>query len=216
MIQTLIVFAILFLIAIVVVFFIEAVRCASRFPKVSLAVSVILVSGSVIFYKSVEEHYRLSFIPPEFKVEKVLYAKEDLWGFGPSGKAAGIFVYELPEKTASELREQGINYLNNLARHAWSPGSWHGVYYKWEETPIPSNREWIYEETPEQAAKQKSISPSIWAYLDRYGFGLSIDPEIIRDANNGISASGSYFSYGHKGIIIINPKTKKVIYAYNG
>lgn len=59
-------------------------------------------------------------------------------------------------------------------------------------------------------------NPSILNYMNAYGFGIRISPEIKKLTDDAITKSGNYYAYGRIGIIIVIPAEKRVVYAYNG
>lgn len=169
-----------------------------------------LAFGVSIFLKSCESAHQLSFPPNGLGVSKVLYATEESWGFGPGGNETGVIVYELPESAAGEIEKNGIAYLEKLSQHRTSSANndWHGVYRHWMPTPI------LLEGSDNNT--NKTLSYDIDEYLNRYGFGININPQVRREINDAISNSGSFAAYGRIGLVIIIPKSRKVIYAYNG
>lgn len=169
-----------------------------------------------IGFKFWEYKFALNFVPEEFAAYKILYRKEEVWGFGPGGNETGIHVYELPEGTLKNIQELGMEYFRNLPSNTRKGRDWRGHYQDWSETPIKVTRHWTdYMSLGDDADYSKEI-PSIHHYMNAYGFGLEIDPEIKKLVDDAITHPGSYYAYGRIGVIIIIPEQKRIIYAYNG
>ncbi len=164
-----------------------------------------------VFCKSSEEQDKLSFVPEGMGVSKILYVKEESWGPGPGGNETGVILYELPDSVAEEIQSVGVKYFAKLPQKLRELGEWRGHYERWQHTPIRIDQHWADHEV----ISTKS-TPKIADYLNRYGFGISIDPLIERDINKAISRPGSFFAYGRIGILIVIPDIRRVIYAYNG
>ncbi len=179
-----------------------------------------LLAVAIISFKYFEYRFYLSAVPSEFGVYRILYRQENAWGFGPGGNETGIRVYELPDRTYQIIQQQGLEYLNSLpsAKIGRVRGQyeWRGKYNNWLETPINVTRHWTdYMSLPEDADYSKEV-PSISNYMNAYGFGLRIDPEIRNLADDSLKSPGNYYAYGRIGVIIVIPQKKRVIYAYNG
>lgn len=213
--QIIIVTVTLLLIALVGSLLYVAVRCAFRFPISSLIVTAILVSSSVVYYKHVEKQHRLSFVPEGLKVEKIIYASEESWGFGPGGNETGVIVYELPDTIGEQISKVGIDYFSSLPPQSGDSHDWHGRYEKWYSTPIPYGDSWSGPES-DNKTNPDTFVPKIETYLDRYGFSIPLDPAIESAIDIAISKKGSFFAYGRIGMLIVIPETRRVVYAYNG
>lgn len=159
--------------------------------------------------------HRLSFIPAGLWVEKILYANEESWGFGPGGNETGVIVYELPDSVAREIDKVGIDYFATMPPKTGDSHDWHGRYEKWQSTPILSDPNWA---DPEKDDKTSSTTtaPEISNYLNKYGFCIAKDPNIEAEIDYAISETESYFAYGRIGVLSVIPKTRIVVYAYNG
>lgn len=187
--------------------------------KAFVFLAAILALGTICF-KYWEYQFYLSVVPDEFGVYKILYRKEEAWGFGPGGNETGIRVYELPEKIYQIIHEQGLEYLNSLPSskigRVEGRYDWRGKYQNWLETPIRVTRHWTdYMSLPDDADYSKEV-PSISHYIGAYGFGIIVDPEIKKLADDAIKSPGSYYAYGRVGFILVIPEKKCVIYIYNG
>ena len=213
--QLIVVIVLLLLLALIGGLLYVAIRCAILFPKAFLLVTVVIICSAVTYYKHLEIAYRLSFVPERLKVEKILYAKEESWGFGPGGNETGVIVYELPEAIAKQISKDGINHLSSLPHQSTESHDWHGRYEKWHSTPIPYSDNWAGTKS-ESKTNPGAFVAEIKMYLNRYGFSIPIDPNIEAEIDYTISEKDSFFAYGRIGLIIINPRARRVIYAYNG
>lgn len=213
--QILIVAVPFLLLAIVVGLLYVAVRCTIRFPISSLIVTAILVSSSFIYYKHFEKQLRLSYVPEGLKVEKIIYASEESWGFGPGGNETGVIVYDLPDTIAEQISKVGIDYFSSLPPQSGDSHDWHGRFEKWYSTPIPYGNSWSGPES-DNKTNPDTFVPKIGTYLFRYGFGIPLDPAIESAIDLAIAKKGSFFAYGRVGMLIVIPETRRVVYAYNG
>jgi hypothetical protein len=93
---------------------------------------------------------------------------------------------------------------NRNARHR----GWRGLYGAWAETPVRADSPWKRDE--------KTARLDIRDYICAYGFCVDIDPAVAAQANAIINRPGSYYAYGRIGMIIISPRTRQVLYLYNG
>ncbi len=172
---------------------------------------ILLIAG----FKIWEGQNRLSYVPESLSVSKVLYAKEELGGFGPGGNETGVIVYELPDRVAEQIKKTGINYFTGLPPKAGNDHDWHGRYNKWQQTPIRGNPDWLDKAVGQNSASTTS-TPQLANYLSKYGFGIAINANLERDINTAISKPGSYFAYGRIGVLIVIPDLRRVVYAYDG
>ncbi|MDB5492176.1 MAG: hypothetical protein JWO78_2025 [Micavibrio sp.] len=192
----------------------KEVRKKTLLMLTPLIIIIVTIIGG---FKLWEYKFRLSFIPNEFGVYKIIYRNEDSWGFGPGGNETGFIVYELPEKIAKKIETEGISYLQNLYSNARDGHEWRGHYETWHETPIDVTRNWVdYMSMKDGEENYSKKTPSIENYLNAYGFGISIDSQFLKIANSAIVHPKNYYAYGRIGIIIIIPASRKIIYAYNG
>jgi hypothetical protein len=181
---------------------------SKRLRKIATVVG--LAFGAFIFLKSCEYDRQLSFAPKGLGVSKVLYATEGAWGFGPGGNETGIIVYELSESAVGGIEQDGLTYLEKLPQSHNISGSrdWHGIYAHWMPTPMR------LEGSDNNA--NRTLSYDIDEYLNRYGFGINLGPQVRQEINDAISQVGSFAAYGRIGLVVVMPKTRKVIYAHNG
>lgn len=178
-----------------------------------LAITLVI---SAIAFKFLESKSPLELVPEELGASKILYTKEEAWGFGPGGNETGIHVYELPEDAFQKIQAQGIEYFKNLPSNTNGEGDWIGHYQDWKETPIKVSQYWTdYMSLGDNADYSKQI-PSVYHYMNAYGFGLEIDPQIQKLVDDAITVKGNYYSYGRIGFILIIPEKRRIIYVYNG
>jgi hypothetical protein len=191
------------------------IRTAIRSPKETFVVTTLLVCSLGLYLYDFQKKLNRSYVPKVFKVSKVLYTSEKSWGFGPGGNETGIIVYDLPDSTARQISQSGLNYLSSLIPQGDYSNDWRGHYSKWYETPIPFNRE---EWGSPDSNKDDGVDfmPKIRTYLLRYGFPIPVDSEVENMVDKAITESGSYYAYGRIGLIILIPKAHRVIYAYHG
>jgi len=127
-------------------------------------------------------------------VEKVLYAKTKSLGFGPGGNESGVVLYELPSHVS------GAN-PSILAPEL-----------RWETTPLQGHREWFEGE----GASRTEAGPLLYNYLNQYGFGILVKPEVVSEIDRAVSAPGSWYAYTRNGVILLMPLANRVAYVYAG
>jgi hypothetical protein len=94
--------------------------------------------------------------------------------------------------------------------------SQHAYYRDWKRTPIQGESSWLAREAPAQASPAQALGPRLSSYLDRYGFGIPVDPHVEEEADPAVSTVGSYYARGRYGVRIIGPATRKAIFVYAG
>jgi hypothetical protein len=175
-------------------------------------IAVLVCVALFASFKLYERQFRLSHVPGALNVSTVLYANEQSWGSVffplPGDNETGLIVYELPDSTAREIQKVGIDYFTKMAPKAGDGRDWHGRYEKWQRTPI------LLEGS--DGGTNVTKSHEIANYLNRYGFGISIDSRIEQEIDKAISRPGSFAAYGRIGILIVMPDIRRVVYAYNG
>src|SRR5215212_4661710 len=97
---------------------------------------VILSVLLFISFKLWERSHHLSFVPDGLSVSRILYVKEESWGFGPGANESGLIVYELPDNVAKEIQKAGIDYFAKMPQNAEHGRGRRGRYNKWQSTPI--------------------------------------------------------------------------------
>ncbi|XHE13504.1 hypothetical protein PCC82_01825 [Agrobacterium deltaense] len=152
-----------------------------------------------------ERDHRLAIAPCGMGITKVLYAEERSWGIGfPGDSETGVIVLQLPDAVSELIETHGTEYLKSTKCPFELARDWRGQYYRWQQTPIISDKEWHVDKV------------ELSDYLDQYGFGITIDQAIESEINDAISSEGNFFSYGRIGIIVLVPKTKRAYYFYAG
>ena len=179
-----------------------------QFPRSSTTVISVVVLAGIIGFKHIEAKHHLSLVPLGLRVEKVLYAEEQSWGFGPGGNETGVIEYELPEDIAAQIDKIGIMFFAMAPPQAADGFDPSGQYRTWQQTPILLDGSGLGAE----ATQNHEISN----FLASHGFGIFIDPKLEKRINSSISQPGSFAAFGRGGVLIVNPKTRRIMYAYNG
>lgn len=176
---------------------------------------IIIGSIFVLLYligKAFAYNHHLSFIPDGMGVWRIVYAKEESWGFGPGGNESGVIVYSLPDSTAEEIQKTGIKYFSNLPKRVLNLGDHlRGIYENWHDTPLEAD--WVTKRTNHESL-ERPYTTGIASYL--YQFGFTIDPDVEGEINESIKKTGSFYARGRTGIIIVAPHMHKVFYVYSG
>lgn len=179
------------------------------------AIAAAVIAAAVGLWKWFENEHRLSFIPGPLRVTKVLYALEESWGFGPGGNETGVIAYELPADVALSIERGGKQFLERLPVAPYA-GDWRGRYENWELTPIKGHKEWSEGKLSRHGPPGAVTGPQLENYLNKYGFGIDVDPAVLNQINAAVSTPGSLFAYGRIGVIIVVPKERVLFYVYNG
>ncbi len=191
-----------------------AIRCGIRFPKSSLAFTIIVISTSIIGYNIYDKQRKLSFIPDELKVSKIIYSKEKSWGFGlPGDNETGVIAYEMPEYISTKISKEGIDFLSSFLSSSKDNNERESYYENWHSTPIVDNN---WSDSASDNNSTNIVKAKIKTYLERYGFSIAIDSNIEEQINHVIAENGSFFAYGRVGLIIVAPKIRKVFFVYSG
>jgi len=172
-----------------------------------VAVAAICGAAYSLFLFQQRAH-ALSFVPDEISVSRVIYSEEQSWGFGPGDNETGVFAYELTMEVTDQIQNKGIGYFARSVPATNDDDSWRGKYDSWQPTPLQ------LEGSDENTSKVMSYEVS--NYLNRYGFGIDIDPEIRRQINDALSRPGSFVAHGRIGVLIIAPAIRRGFYVYNG
>jgi len=170
------------------------------FPVVLLAWILVWGGWETIVYK-----HRLNHLPEGLHVRQILYAKEKSWGSGgPGDNETGVIVYQLPETTAKRVAVGGADYLSSL-----------GHFSPWAATPLRGER-WL-ETDGVGDPWPPGHRPGLGAFLDQYGYGIPIRPDVVTLTDRALAAPGSYFAGAQGGgLIIIIPRARRVVFAYAG
>ncbi|WP_245517073.1 hypothetical protein [Rhizobium leguminosarum] len=171
-----------------------------------------------IAFKINERNYVLARVPEPLEVAEIEYRLEESWGLGftPGDNETGFVVYRLTNDSADWARKQGSQLGNMLE----------GAKGAWRETPVDDRSDetaigqWHhYDRDPDMMAveRPKRHPATIFEYLEKYGFTISIEHGRDDEANQSIQSSGSFYSYGPGGsVTIVDPGRGKVYFAYAG
>lgn len=185
-----------------------------RVFKIILTILFVVCVTITIGWQIIVRNHHLSFIPPEMNVSSILYTQEMAWGFGPGGNETGFIMYELPENIAERVRNEGLEYLSSFpSARLGKPHGWQGKYRKWNTTPIPREDKSWFKIQPDGGL---TPAPQLSNYINRYGFGIPVRPDLETMFNEIIAAPGSYYAYGRIGVIVVAPSVQKVFYVYVG
>jgi hypothetical protein len=177
-------------------------------------VLLLAVLGLFIAYKAGEYRFRLNLIPAKLGVWWISSVNEDSLGLGPGGLETGVIVYSLPEATAREIRNRGLNFLAegqpSITRKA-------PIYETWHETPIDKGP-LSWEETRDLEGSSGSQTTRIADFLNRYGLGVHLAPRLERLIDEAIVSPGNYYFYRQTGggVTIVIPSAQTVVLAYAG
>jgi hypothetical protein len=149
-------------------------------------------------FKLVEYRFDMNHMPADLEVTGILYSNEQNWGSIflplPGDNETGVFMYGLSEAIAQNISNEGRSFFyrsENVERRVGMQQS----HSEWQETPM---------------------GVTLSDYLNRYGFGIKVDPTVETLVDNAISKSGSFYSQGRTGVVIVIPKAKRAIFAYAG
>ena len=179
-----------------------------------LPVLLLTILGLFIAYKAAEYRFRLNLVPARLGVLWISSVKEHALGLGPGGLETGVIVYSLPEATAREIRNRGMNYF---AEEQPSTTREAAVHETWHATPIDKGP-LSWEETRDLEGSSGSQTRRIADFLNRYGFGVDLTPRLERLIDEAITSPGSYYFYGQTGggVTIVIPSARTVVFAYAG
>jgi hypothetical protein len=148
--------------------------------------------------------------PPCLGVLKVVYSKEETWGFDPGGNETGIVIFELPRAIVNDIEQQGLRFLNQCAstRVIDESGRKTQTLYTWQATPV------LVEATGPDM--NKVLTHNIGEYLRKYGFEIVIESKVEQDVDNALTSPGNWVDDNGSRLIIIMPKASKLVFAYRG
>ncbi|WP_407159831.1 hypothetical protein [Bradyrhizobium sp. STM 3557] len=171
---------------------------------------IVLVAASYGFFKLIEYQHHINLVPADLEVTGILYSNEENWGSIllplAGDNETGILMYGLSAAVANKITTEGMSFFNrpeNVARRI----GFQRTHSEWHETPIAEGDD----EWPDAKFGRK-----ISSYLDKYGFGIVVDPSVESLVNDAVSKPGSFYSHGRTGLVIVIPKAKRVIFAYAG
>ena len=173
----------------------------------SLLIILAMIAIPYLLFKfEVWRHY-ISQIPADLKVFSIDYMAYESWGFGgPGDNETGLILYEMPLETANAMRLAGKAFLLDPENIALRKGR-QLSFVEWRETPVKTHGR-----QPLLPGRQFTIA----GYLNRYGFGIEIDPAVEETIDRIASSPDSYYSFGRVGLVIVAPAERKVIFTYAG
>ena len=185
--------------------------------KITLKILVIIVFLTFTAYKVYEYKFYIDFVPDELGVYNILYTKSEVWGLGPGGWDTSLYIYELPEEAARNIEKQGINYFKLLPSNVQKGSDWQGYYPQWNETPVRVEQEVLDRMSEGDKAIYSNKVPEIYPKPGpETPYSIQVDPQIEKLTDDSSSQAGNFYAYGRIGIIIVNPKLRRVIFAHSG
>jgi len=171
---------------------------------------VIVVGVEAVRSKLSDASRHRSMTPPCLGVLKVVYSKEETWGFGPGGNETGIVIFELPHDIANDIEQQGLRFLNQCAstRVVAESSRKARTLYTWRATPV------LVEATGSDM--NKVLTQNITEYLNKYGFQIVLERKFEKNIDNALSSPGNWVDDNGSRLIIIMPKASKLVFAYRG
>ncbi len=169
----------------------------------AILVCLVLVVGgwmlidTVIAYRSV---------PPRAGVGRVVYKQGQAFGFGPGGNEAGVIVFSISHKTADALEKDALSFLHDLPV---SRGC--SSYREWHETPVAGG-------IAGEGVTSVNQATTFDGYLNRYGFGFDLPPNLQRMLDRAFVETGSYYALGGCGgdLFIFMPGEYRAAFVYSG
>lgn len=149
---------------------------------------------------------RFKHVPPQLHAATLDFAVEEFWGIGlPGDNETGLLAFTLTPESARWAREAGPRLAGYLVSEQ---------YPIWSPTPVPFHRSW---KQPYHLDEDQVVPMDIGNYLNRYGFGVPVDPGLRQKINFAIRRPGSFHTGGAGGsITIVDPARGRVYYAYAG
>ncbi len=166
----------------------------------------LIVSVPFAAYKFAVHRLEMNRVPADLEVQRILYEKQENWGSPllplPGDNETGLVLYEMPAAVADKIAAEGVSFFDRPENRERRFGR-QTDHASWRETPVPTT--W------------SSRGPSIGAYLDRYGFGIEIEPAIVAMIDDALRKPGSFYAIGRGGsVVIVIPAQRRVVYAYAG
>lgn len=161
----------------------------------------------VAWFNLSEKSRHLRMVPTGLAVSRVVYAREESWGFGPGGNETGVIMFELPLDVAHNIQQQGITFLDQYvsAQVVVRRGSSSQVPLNWKATPV-------HVEGADDDGNS-TLTYDIGKYLNRHGFGLLIDKDVARSINDALYNYGNFVDDDGHRLVIIMPKDGKLVFA---
>jgi hypothetical protein len=171
----------------------------------------LLGAGVIAFigYRINNHHALFANLPEDLKATQIIYKKENEFsiGWGPGDNETGFIVYALPNKTVEHIQSEKMAYVSLLNVRDRNT-DWYGA---WAQTPVPP------QPSPIPGDDKAPTKFRAGAFLDRYGFGIDVQPGYLSDVDQAMNNAGSYYAYGRGGsLLIISPQKRKAYFLYAG
>lgn len=174
-----------------------------RFGCLWALISVVVLS--IIGWQVVAYSWYQGLLPHGLSAPIITYRINRADGFGPGGNEAGLIVYRMSEATARLVERQGLTYLESTGRRED-----HGQYFQWRETPLVPLWSGHGEHTCDR-------TPGIGAFVDYGDLRCHLSKPEVEAINRILSTHGSYVAQGTgSSVIIVAPRQRKIVIAYNG
>lgn len=161
--------------------------------------------GLHLWWDSLLLSSRFQRVPQPLHAATLDFAAEEIWGIGPGGNETGLLAFTLTPDSARWAREAGpklAEYLTPGQKPVWLP------------TPVPFSRS---SNSFDHLDAGQVVPMDIDTYLDRYGFGIEVDPGLRQNVNVAIGRPGSFYTIGEgRAITIVDPAHARVYYAHAG
>jgi len=146
-------------------------------------------------------------IPCGIEVERSGFAVSDYTGIGGPGDFFAIFaVFDLTEKSAEQIKNGGVPFLEGLKCEKAAPPHQERPrkYFVWRETP-----------TLLQSRFNTEVFETIRDYLSQRNLKLSIISDVLTASQNALSSTGSYIGQQNNGFLLVVPDRRKAYYIYS-
>lgn len=184
--------------------------------KSSLFFMALCIVGTLLIIQLINSFY-LARVPEKLGVTTILSKEQDSAGFGPGGNESGVISYRLPSKIARDIRAYGLAYFEDIdtKNKVLSVNKYDSHFYRayYALHQLSARVHYSYwKETPANSEFKLS------RFLDKYGFGVKINPKIETQINNAMNSPGSYIASGSRGggFLLVAPEVKRVFFIYAG
>lgn len=172
--------------------------------KVLLALILAIVLVSKLAWKHYELRHALQALPAMLEVSEMSYAAEESWGIGlPGDNETGVRVFPLKAAVAQRIEDDGPCRPQSRDENVQESSAQRKQYADWQPTPMPAQA---------RNGEGQLVPLRLDTYLDRYGFGIAVDPDIERRVNAIIQSPGSCYVRLRTGTLVISPHERLVIY----
>lgn len=174
----------------------------------TVAALLLALCAPYLAYKAFELRHVLALVPKPMHVVWIDYRRQESWGIGgPGDNETGFIAYRLTVDSAHWAQEKAAQLSE-----AHQPGA-----DGWLPTPVDDTeraRGWHDEYSDRHRAAHRA---DIAEYLEKYGFGISVDRRWLDQANRAARQSGSFYRYDRGGrVTIVDPAAGYVYVAYAG